>query len=196
MAGTVSSLQGVNGCDRPVDWKFVEVRAAETNELGIEVGEEPALHQRVLTDVDPGHEVAHVKRDLLGLREEVVGIPIECELPDALDGHQFFRDEFGGVEQVERKGILVPFLHHLYPELPLGKVPVRDRVPEIAPVEVRVAARDLQGFVPHHLVSAEWFADGRRCDARPKLAKTPRAVNVPLDYRAGRAFRNEAACIL
>ena len=56
---------------RAVDRQLVEVRAAEPGELGVEVGEQPRLQQRVVGDVDAGHEVADVEGDLLGLGEEV-----------------------------------------------------------------------------------------------------------------------------
>ena len=56
---------------RAVDRQLVEVRSAEPRQLGVDVGEEPHLEQRVVGDVDAGHEVADVEGDLLGLGEEV-----------------------------------------------------------------------------------------------------------------------------
>ena len=56
---------------RPVDRDLVEVRPAEPGQLGVEVGEQPRLQQRVVGDVDAGHQVADVEGDLLGLGEEV-----------------------------------------------------------------------------------------------------------------------------
>ena len=69
---------------RPVDRDLVEVRAAEAGELGVEVAEEPRLHERVVDHLDAAHEVADVERHLLDLGEEVAGLrfsvmrPIGC----------------------------------------------------------------------------------------------------------------------
>ena len=56
---------------RPVDRDLVEVRPAQPGQLGVDVGEQPRLQQRVVGDVDARHQVAEVEGDLLGLGEEV-----------------------------------------------------------------------------------------------------------------------------
>ena len=64
----------VDRCVRPVDRDLVEVRPAQAGELGVDVGEQPGLQQRVVGDVDARHQVADVEGDLLGLGEVVGGV--------------------------------------------------------------------------------------------------------------------------
>nr|BFE77947.1 hypothetical protein GCM10020093_005480 [Planobispora longispora] len=125
---------------RPVDRDLREVRPAEPDELGVEIGEEPRLQQRVVGEVDAGHDVADVEGDLLGLGEEVVRVAVEHQAPDRLDRDQLLRDDLRGVEQVEVEGVLVLLGHELHAELPLGEVPGLDRLPQVLPVEVGVLA--------------------------------------------------------
>ena len=74
----------VDRCMRAVDRDLREVRPAQPGQLGVDVGEQAGLHQRVVGDVDPGRQMTDVEGDLLGLREEVgrVGVeggrPIRC----------------------------------------------------------------------------------------------------------------------
>ena len=72
------------GGDRPVDRDLVEVRPAEADELRVGVREEPPLEQRVVREVDAGHDVADVEGDLLRLREEVVRVAVERQRADPL----------------------------------------------------------------------------------------------------------------
>ena len=81
----------VDGRVGAVDRELVEVRAAQPGELGVEVGEEPRLEQRVVGDVDAGHEVAHVEGDLLGLGEEVRRRGGQGEQPDGLHRSELLR---------------------------------------------------------------------------------------------------------
>ena len=62
--------------------ELVEVRPAEPLQLGIGVREDPALEQRIVGELDAGHEVTGVERGLLGLGEEVIGPAIEHHLAD------------------------------------------------------------------------------------------------------------------
>ena len=59
-----------------------EVRPTEALELRVEVREVAALQQRVVGEVDAGHDVLRAERDLFGLREEVVDHPIEHHATD------------------------------------------------------------------------------------------------------------------
>ena len=64
------SMSLTGACGRLIgSWR--EVRATEPGELGVEVGEQPRLQQRVVGDVDAGHEVPEVEGHLLGLGEVV-----------------------------------------------------------------------------------------------------------------------------
>ncbi len=145
----------VDGDDRAVDGDVREIRAAEAEELGVEVREEPGLQERIVGKIDAWDHVGHHEGDLLCLGEEVVRVSVQRHLPDAAHRHELFGDELGGVEDVEGELVLVLFFDDLDAELVLGEGAGLDRVPEIAAVEVRVLAGDLLGFVPDERVHAE-----------------------------------------
>ena len=56
---------------RPIDRELCEIGSPEAGQLGIEIREEPCLHERVVGGLNPRHQVAGVKGDLFGLREIV-----------------------------------------------------------------------------------------------------------------------------
>ena len=58
--------------DGRVDRDLVEVRAAEPRDLRVDVRMDAAGEQRIVGEVDAGHDVRGAERDLLGLGEEVV----------------------------------------------------------------------------------------------------------------------------
>ncbi len=66
---------------RAVDRQLVEVRP-DAAQLGVDVGEQPALQQRVVGEVDARNDVAGVKGHLLGLGKEVVRVAVQGELAD------------------------------------------------------------------------------------------------------------------
>ncbi len=142
------ALVVVERAQRAVDRDLVEVRPTETQQLGVGVGEQPALQQRVIREVDARHDVADVEGGLLGLGEEVVRVAIEGHLAELLHRHQLLGDELGRVEQVEVELVLVSLFHHLHAQLPLEVVAHLDGLPHVAAVEVRVLASDLQRLVP------------------------------------------------
>jgi hypothetical protein len=63
--------------DRRVDRDLVEVRPAEARDLRVHVRVDAAGEQRIVGEVDAGHDVRRAEGDLLGLGEEVVGIAVE-----------------------------------------------------------------------------------------------------------------------
>ena len=138
-----------------VDRNLGEVRAAEPFELRVQIGEDAALQQRVVREVDARHDVLGAERDLLGLGEEVVGIAIEHHPADRAHRNQLFGNELGRIEQVEVETCSAFLVEELHAELPLGKVAGLDRLPQIAPMKVRVRARDLHGLVPHQRLQAQ-----------------------------------------
>jgi hypothetical protein len=131
-----------------------EVRPAQALELGVEVGEVAALQQRVVGEVDAGHDVLRAERHLLGLGEEVVDHAVEHQPADDADGHVLLGDDLGGIEDVEGKAVGEVVVEDLHAELPLGEVALLDRVPQVAAVEIRVGAVDLHGLVPEHRLQA------------------------------------------
>jgi hypothetical protein len=132
----------------------VEIRPAEPDELGVGVGKQPALQQRVVGEVDPRHYVAGVEGGLLGLGKEVVDVAVEHHLADDLERHEFFRDQLGGIQHVELERVGGLLLEGLDTELVFGKFAARDRVEQIAAMEVRVGAADLDRLVPQHRCGA------------------------------------------
>ena len=105
---------------RAVDGQLVEVRPAQPGELGVDVREQPHLEQRVVGDVDAGHQVAHVEGDLLGLGEEVRRRARQGEQAERLHRGELLGDELGRVEQVDPlEGLVLGVLEGLHPELPL-----------------------------------------------------------------------------
>ncbi len=80
---------------RRVDRQLREVRAAQPLQLRVEVREVAALQQRVVGEVDAGHDVLRAERHLLGLGEEVVDRAVEHQPADAPDRHQLLRDDLG-----------------------------------------------------------------------------------------------------
>ena len=103
----------------------------------------------------PGDDVLRAERDLLGLGEEVVDDPVEHEPADPADRHLLLGDDLRRVEDVEVEPVGEVVVEELQAELPLGEVAGRDRVPEVAAVEVGVGAVDLDRLVPHHRLQAE-----------------------------------------
>jgi hypothetical protein len=124
-------------------------------ELRVEVGKQAALEERVVREVDAGHDVGRAEGDLLGLGEEVVGIAVEGELADAAQRHERLGPDLARVEGVERELVLVGVVDHLHRELVLGKGAALDGLPEIAAVEVSVLAGEFLRFVPDERVDAE-----------------------------------------
>ena len=76
---------------RRVDRNLVEVRAAQPRDLRVDVGMDAARQQRIVREVDAGHDVRDAERHLLGFGEEVVGVAVQDQPPDRDDRHQLLR---------------------------------------------------------------------------------------------------------
>jgi hypothetical protein len=98
--------------------------------------------------------VRGAERHLLGLGEEVVRVAVQHEPADGLHRYELFGHELGGVEHVEAERVRLVLREDLQAELVLGIGARLDRLPEVAPVEVRVGPRDLHGLVPVERVGA------------------------------------------
>ena len=141
---------------RPVDRDLVEVRAAQAGELGVDVGEQPRLHQRVVGDVDARHQVADVEGDLLGLGEVVRRVARQRQQADRLHRRVLLGHELRRVEQVDAlERLLGVVLEDLDAQLPLGKRAGLDRVGEVAAVEVGVHPREHLRLLPGQGVHAQ-----------------------------------------
>src|SRR5690606_10207774 len=67
------ALVVMNRGDGPVDRDLVEIGTAEPRKLGVEIGEQPSLEKRVVSEIDARNDVARVESGLFGLGKEVVG---------------------------------------------------------------------------------------------------------------------------
>jgi hypothetical protein len=142
---------------RPIDRQFVEICAAEPADLRVGIGEQPALQQRVVGEIEAGHEMARMEGCLLCFGEEIDGIAIQGHPSDNFDGDDLFRDDLGRVQHVEIEAVGLLLVEGLHAEFPDGKVAFGDCLEKVAPMKIGVGAVDLDRFVPHH----RGRADGR-----------------------------------
>ena len=162
---------------RAVDRQLGEVRAAEPGQLGVEVGEQPRLHQRVVGDLDARDEIAGVERDLLGLGEVVGRVLVQRELADQLHRCQLFGHELGGVEQVDAlEAVRAVVGQDLEAELALEEGAGLDPVGQVAAVEVGIDSRPRSALPPRPV----------NAPRRPASSGTSPGLSRPRRSRAGR----------
>ena len=141
-------LEIVHRALRCVDRDLVKVRGAQPRFLGVEVGKEPPLQQRVVRKVDSRHDVGGQEGHLLGFRKEVVRPAVQHHPPDDAHGHILFGDQLGGVQNVIGLRVGKGVVKHLDAQVPFREVPDLDRVVQVAAVIVRVGAGNLHRLVP------------------------------------------------
>ncbi|MNF81594.1 hypothetical protein D3C84_638730 [compost metagenome] len=146
-------LAVVKRCYRTVDRYFMKVRPAESADLRIGVGKKPTLQQGIVGKIDARHDMPRAESDLLGFGKEVVRVAVERHFAQRRNGHQFFRDQLGRVENVEIEGVFVFLLDHLYAKFPLRVVPHLDGFPEISTVVVSVFPGEFLRLVPYQRTS-------------------------------------------
>ena len=120
----------------------------DASKLRIEIGEDAALQQRIVGEVDARHDVAHAEGNLLGFGEVVVRVAVERHLADRTNGDQLLRDDLGRVQDVEVEGELVVLVNDLDAHLPFQEVAALDRLEHVTAIEVGILAGNLLGFVP------------------------------------------------
>ena len=74
--------------------------------------------------------------------------------PIGFERHELLGNELGRVEHVEAETLRIFFGENLDRELPFGIVAGFDRFPQIAAVEIRIGAGDLDRFVPRQRMRA------------------------------------------
>ncbi len=111
-----------------------------------------SLQERVVGEVDAGHDVRGAERHLLGFCEEVVRIAIEHQPAHRHDRHQFLWDDLGRIQHVEGELFGLLLGEDLKPELVFREGARLDRFPQVAAVEVGIGSRDLHRLVPHERV--------------------------------------------
>ena len=132
----------------------MEVRTSESRDLGVVIGMDASGEERIVAEVDPPDDVRGTEGDLLGLGEEIVRVPIQHHLSDRRQRHQLLRNQLGRIQHVEAECLGLLLGEQLEAELPLRKGAGLDGLPEIAPVEIGISARDLHRFVPVERVGA------------------------------------------
>jgi len=138
-----------------VDRDLVEIGRAQPRLLRVEVGEESALQQRIVAEIDAGDDVRRQEGDLLGLGEEIVDVAVERHAADDLDGDIFLGDQLGRIEHVVRLLLRKGFVKDLHAQIPRREVARVDRLEQVAAVEIGIGARDLDRFVPCRRLDAE-----------------------------------------
>ena len=141
--------------DGTIDRNLVKVWPAQTNQLRVEIRKQTPLKQRIVGEIDSGHNVAGMKSNLLSFGKEVIGIAIESQLADALHRNDLFGNDLGRIEQIEIEIVLVFFFDDLNAKLPFGIVAVLNRFPKIAAMKVGIFTGDLLRFVPDNRVQTE-----------------------------------------
>ncbi len=133
----------------------MEIRAAEPADLSVRVGKQPTLQQRVVGEIDARNHVTRMERGLLGFREEVDRVAIQQHPTDDLDGNNFLRNDLGRIQNVEVETGCLLFVERLDAKFPLGKSALVDGI-EVAAMEVRVRAVDLDRLVPNDGGGTRW----------------------------------------
>ncbi len=142
------ALEVAHRADRPVDGDLVEVGPAQPDQLGVDVGEQPALQQRIGREVDAGHDMAGMEGDLLGLGEEIDRVLVQHHAADRRQRDDLLGDDLGRIEDVEVELVGRLLVEGLDVERPFGEVALVDRFPQVAPRVVGIGAGDLHRLVP------------------------------------------------
>ncbi len=78
------------------------------------------------------------ERDLFRLGKKIIRVAIEHHLADGHDRDKFFRDQFGGIEDVKGEPLRLCLGEDLHAQFVFGKFSGFDRFPQIPPVEVGI----------------------------------------------------------
>jgi hypothetical protein len=114
----------------------------------------------------PWNDVRRTEGDLLGFGEEIVRIAVQDQLADRMTGTSSSGTSL--VASRRRIQTHLPALgEHLQAEFVFRVGAGFDRLPQIASMEIRIGAGNLDRFIP---AQCEWVP----CDRRPvKFARTP-----------------------
>ena len=142
------ALEVVQRTFRSVDRDLMEIGRAQSRFLRVEIGEQAALQQGIVRKVDAGNYVARQECDLFGLGEEIVDIAVERHAPHDLDRNVFLGDQLGGVEDIIGLPGRPFLIEYLYTQIPRRIIACIYCLEQIAPMEIRVGARDFNRLVP------------------------------------------------
>ena len=85
--------------DRLVDWELLVVHA-KTMAVGVWVGKQAGLQDRVSRWLDTRDKVGGRESSLLDLSEVVLGVLIENDLPELAEGEVFVRPDLGEIKDI------------------------------------------------------------------------------------------------
>ena len=119
---------------------------AQAVALGVRVGEEAGLEDRVGGGFDAGDHVGGGESDLFDLGEVVLAVAIQGEFAKAAEGHLLLRPDLGDVEDVPAEFLGLFRGEHLEVAGPGRGVAVLDTVEEILGVPVGVCGGHVAGF--------------------------------------------------
>ena len=138
-----------------VDRDLVEIGRTQSRKLGVEIGEQAALQQRIVREIDARHHMRRAVSHLFGFGEEIVRPAIQHHAADHFQRHQFFGNQLGGVQMIEREAVCLFLREQLHREFPLGELARCDGVEHVAAMEILIGAGDLDGLVPDGGLQAE-----------------------------------------
>ena len=139
------ALIGVEGAEGLVDGDLLVVDA-QAVAVGVRVGEEAGLEDRVGGGFDPGHHVRGGEGDLFDLGEVVLAVAVQREFAEAPEGHILLRPDLGEVEDVPAELLGLLGGEYLKVAGPGGGLAVLDAVEEVLGVPVRVFGGHVGGF--------------------------------------------------
>ena len=99
----------------------MEVRAAETGQLGVLIGEQSSLEKGIIAELDTRHDLGRQEGDLLGFCKEVIHVAVQHQFPDHAERHDFFGDQFGSIEDIKIQLVGGRLIEDLETQFPLGK---------------------------------------------------------------------------
>ena len=127
----------------------MEIRPTKTTDLCIGIGEQTSLQQRIVGEVQSRHDMPRMESRLFVFSKEVIRVAIEHHFADTLNGHQFFRDQFGWIEKIEVELEFIFFRNQLEAQFVFRKIACFNGFPQLAAVEVRVTSGEFLCFIPN-----------------------------------------------
>lgn len=140
LASTISVVVG-DTVPRPVDGKLLKVGIAVSVQLSIEVREDAALQQGILSKVDASHNVTGLEHYLLRLGEVVSRVDIQLHRTQNLKRRKLLWDDLGRIKEVEAERESLALIHNLHGEIPHWAITGSNGVEQILAVEIGVFPR-------------------------------------------------------
>src|SRR5450830_775447 len=108
-----------------------------------------------MREIDAWHDIGGAVSHLFGFSEEIVRPAIEHHAADHFQRHQFFGNQLGRVQMIERESVRFLLREKLNREFPFGEITRRDGLEHIAAVEVWISAGNLDSLIPNGGLQAE-----------------------------------------